>query len=71
MIIIVIIIVTIMRSGFVIPRHNKRQDLEAEVLNMVCKDLGTEPVLQDVEGEQLTRGSNKAQNVRRGFLGDP
>ena len=72
MIIIVIIIVTIMRSGFVIPRHNKRQDLEAEVLNMVCKDLGTEPVLQDVEGEQLTQGSNKAQDTRldihaRGF----
>ena len=39
---------------------------------MVCKDVVTEPVLQDVEGEQLTPGSNKAQDARldihaRGF----
>ena len=39
---------------------------------MVCKDVLTVPVLQDVEGEQLTRGSNKAQDARldihaRGF----
>ena len=39
---------------------------------MVCKDVVTEPLLQDVEGEQLTRGSNKAQDARldihaRGF----
>ena len=53
-----------MRGGFVIQRHNKLQDLEAEVLNMVCKDLVTEPVLQDVEGEQLTRGSNKDEDAR-------
>ena len=43
-----------MRGGFVIQRHNKLWDLEAELLNMVCKDVVTEPVLQDVEGEQLT-----------------
>ena len=43
-----------MRGGFVIQRHNKLRDLEAELLNMVCKDVVTEPVLQDVEGEQLT-----------------
>ena len=61
-----------MRGGFVIQRHNELRDLEAELLNMVCKDVVTEPVLQDVEGEQLTRGSNKAQDARldihaRGF----
>ena len=44
-----------MRRGFVIQRHN-------ELLNMVCKDVVTVPVLQDVEGEHLTRGSNKAQD---------
>ena len=48
-----------MRGGFVIQRHNELRDLEAELLNMVCKEVVTEPVLQDVEGEQLTRGSNK------------
>ena len=61
-----------MRGGFVIPRHNELRDLETELLNMVCKDVVTEPVLQDVEGERLTRGSNKAQDARldihaRGF----
>ena len=53
-----------MRGGFVIQRHNELRDLEAELLNMVCKDVVTEPVLQDVDGEQLTRGSNKAQDAR-------
>ena len=53
-----------MRGGFVIQRHNELRDLEAELLNMVCKDVVTEPVLQDVDGEQLTRGTNKAQDAR-------
>ena len=48
----------------VIKRHNELRDLEAELLSMVCKDVVTELVLQDVEGEQLTRGSNKAQDAR-------
>ena len=61
-----------MRGGFVIQRHNELRDLEAKLLNMVCKDVATEPLLQDIEGEQLTCGSNKAQNARldihaRGF----
>ena len=43
-----------MRGGFVIQRHNKLQHLEEELLNMVCKDVATEPLLQDVEGEELT-----------------
>ena len=45
-----------MRGGFVIQSHNKLQHLEEELLNMVCKDVATEPLLQDVEEEQLTRG---------------
>ena len=53
-----------MRGEFVIQRHNELWDLEAELLSMVCKDVVTEPVLQDAEGEQLTRGSNKAQDAR-------
>ena len=39
---------------------------------MVGSDAEIEPVLQDISGEQLTRGSNKAQDARldiqaRGF----
>ena len=36
------------RGGFVIQRHNKLRDLEAELLSMVCKGVEVEPVLQDI-----------------------
>ena len=59
-------------GGFVIQRHNELRDLEAELLSTVCSDVETEPVLLDISGEQLRRGSNEAQDVRldihaRGF----
>ena len=59
-------------GGFVIQRHNELRDLEAELLSTVCSDVETEPVLLDISGEQLSRGSNKAQDARldihaRGF----
>ena len=44
-------------GGFVIQRHNELRDLEAEPQNMVYKDLATEQILQDVEGEQLRQGT--------------
>ena len=54
-----------MRGGFVIQRHIELRDQEPELLNMVCKDVVTKPVLQDVDGEQLTRGwNNRAQRAR-------
>jgi len=46
------------RGGFVTQCHNELRDLEAELLNMVCTDVEIEPVLQDISGEQLGRGSN-------------
>ena len=60
------------RGGFVIMRHNELRDLEAELLNIVCSDVQVEPVLQDISGEQLNRGSNRAPDARldiraRGF----
>ena len=60
------------RGGFVIQRHNELRDLEAEILRTVCSDVEAEPVLQDINGEQLSRGANKAQDARldihaRGF----
>ena len=60
------------RGGFIIQRHNEVRDLEAEMLNMVCYDVEVEPVLQEISGEQLPRGVNKAPNARldihaRGF----
>ena len=60
------------RGGFVIQRHNELRDLEADLLSMVCSDIEVEPVLQDINEEQLSRGSNRAQDARldiraRGF----
>ena len=60
------------RGGFIIQRHKKLRDLEAEMLRMVCNDKEVEPVLQEVIGETLNRGTNKATNVHldihaRGF----
>ena len=60
------------RGGFVIQRHNELRDLEAEMLRMVCNGVETEPVLQDITGEELNRGANTASDARldivaRGF----
>ena len=60
------------RGGFITQRHNELRDLEADLLNMVCSDVEIEPVLQEISGEQLGRGSNRAPDARldihaRGF----
>ena len=60
------------RGGFIIQRHNDLRDLEAEMLRMVCNDVKVEPVLQEVTGETLNHGANKAPDARldihaRGF----
>ena len=59
-------------GGFTIQRHNEQRDLEAEMLRVVCKDVAVEPVLQEVTGETLNHGANKARDARldihaRGF----
>ena len=60
------------RGGFIIQRHNELRDLEAEMLKMVCNDVQIEPVLQEINGEVLTPGTNRAADARldihaRGF----
>ena len=60
-------------GGLIIQRHNEIRDLEAEMLRMVCTDVETEPVLQEITGEELNRGANKTPDARldvhaRGFL---
>ena len=47
-------------GGLIIQRHNEIRDLEAEMLRMVCTDVETEPVLQEITGEEL----NKAPDAR-------
>ena len=51
-------------GGFIIERHNEVHNLEAEMLNMVCYDVEVEPVLQEITGEMLPRGVNKAPDAR-------
>ena len=60
------------RGGFIIQRHNELRDLEADMLSMVCKDVKIEPVLQELTGESLPSGANRAPDARldihaRGF----
>ena len=60
------------KGGFIIQRHNEVRDLEAELLEIVCKDVQLEPPLQEVTGEQLNSGANLATEARldihaRGF----
>ena len=52
------------RGGFIIQRHNDLRDLEAELLKMVCNDVEIEPVLQEINGEVLTPGTNRAADAR-------
>ena len=60
------------RGGFIIQRHNELRDLEADILSMVCNDVEIEPVLQELTGESLSSGANRAPDARldihaRGF----
>ena len=63
------------RGGFITQRHNDKRDLEADLLSMVCSDVEIEPVLQDISGEQLGRGPNRAPEEirypRTRVLGEP
>ena len=51
-------------GGLIIQRHNEIRDLEAEMVRMVCTDVETKPVLQEIIGEELNRGANKAPVAR-------
>ena len=46
-------------------RHNSLRDLIAELMtNSYCKDVSTEPILLPVDGLQLPRGANIAEEAR-------
>ena len=60
------------RGGFIIQRHNELRDLEADMLSKVCNDVEIEPVLQELTGESLPSGANRAPDAHldihaRGF----
>ena len=51
------------RGRFIIQRHNELRDLEAGMLNIVCPGVQLEPVLQELTGEVLARGTNQAPDA--------
>ena len=60
------------RGGFIIQRHNELRDLAADLLDLVCNNVETEPALQEITGETLNSGANLACDARldihaRGF----
>ena len=48
------------RGRFIIQRHNELRALKADQLYLVCNDVATEPVLQEITGETLNGGANLA-----------
>ena len=53
------------KGGYVSMRHNSLRDLIAELMtNSYCKDVSTEPILLPVDGLQLPRGANIAEEAR-------
>ena len=53
------------RGGSVSQRHSEVIDqLEDDLLSIVCSDVEIEPILQDISGEQLERGSNLVPDAK-------
>ena len=53
------------KGGFVTLRHNEIRDVTTKLLNEVCKDVASEPVLQTLTGETFNNGTaNKMDNAR-------
>ena len=50
-------------GGLIIQRQNEIRDLEAEMLRMVCTEVEIEPVLQEITGEELNSGANRAPDA--------
>ena len=52
------------KGGFVNMRHDAIRDVEAKLMQKVCRDVVTEPVLLPVNPAELRPGTNSAQNAR-------
>ena len=52
------------KGSFITLRHNEVRDFTAELLDEVCKDIKTEPVLQELTGEQFPRSTITTPEAR-------
>ena len=57
------------KGGYVIMRHNRIRDLEAELMREVCTDVRIEPHLLPLANENLVDG-NQAENARLDVSGN-
>ena len=56
-------------GGYVIMRHNKLRDLEAELMRQVCNDVRIEPELLPLENDEIVNG-NRAKKARLDVSGN-
>ena len=57
------------KGGYIIMRHNRIRDLEAEMMREVCTDVKIEPPLLPLANENLVNG-NQAENARLDVSGN-
>ena len=50
--------------GYLGIRHNEVRDLLGELLDETCTNVCLEPVLKPIDGEQLRRSTNTADDAR-------
>ena len=52
------------KGGFITLRHNEVRDVTSRLLDEVCIDMRKEPILQEVNNEDLPREANKSKEAR-------
>ena len=52
------------KGGFITLRHNEVRDITSELLDEVYVDARKEPILQEVNNEDLPREANKSKEAR-------
>ncbi len=53
------------RGGYPTIRHNENRDLTADLLTEVCHDVGVEPQLQPLSGENLSYSTANSDDQAR------
>jgi len=56
---------TCKKGGFVTLRHNEIRDVTAAMLNVVCKNVSTEPILQTLTGENFNYATANSRDDAR------
>ena len=52
------------KGGFITLRHNEVRDITSELLDEVCVDVKKEPILHEVNNEDLPGEANKSKEAR-------